>query len=94
MLASSTKRVFIIPIVLLVALVVASLPYSPLYQNFGYDREIYRYIGMVVAKGYLPYADVFDHKPPVFYFIAAIAYLFGPWGFLDCPLMYVPILQA
>lgn len=81
MFTSSFWRINKIPFILSIVLVVVSLPFSPLFQGFGYDREIYRYIGMAITKGYLPYRDVFDHKPPGFYFIAAIAHLLGTWGF-------------
>ena len=66
---------------MLIALVVVSLPSSPLFQPFGYDREIFRYVGLMIRKGYVPYRDFFDHKPPGIYFMAAIADVFGYWGF-------------
>lgn len=78
---SPSKKIDRIPVILLAALIIISLPFSPLFQPFGYDREIFRYAGMLVTKGYLPYRDIFDHKPPLIYFISALAHLFGPWGF-------------
>ncbi len=81
MLDSTAKKINRIPYILFIALIIVSLPFSPLFQPFGYDREIYRYVGMLVTKGYLPYRDIFDHKPPGIYFISALAHLLGHWGF-------------
>ncbi len=77
----SAKRINRIPYILLIALILISLQYSPWFQPFGYDREIYRYAGMLIKKGYVPYVDFFDHKPPGIYIISAIAHFFRPWGF-------------
>lgn len=94
MLAPSSRVINWIPFILLVSLVVLSLPFCPLFQPFGYDREIFRYAGMLITKGYLPYRDIFDHKPPVIYFIAALAHIFGVWGFwiISLVLTYVTSL--
>src|SRR5262249_12585228 len=42
---------------------------------------IYRYIGRVIERGGTPYRDVFDHKPPLIYFLNYAAILLGgDWG--------------
>ncbi len=43
------------------------------YQNFGisFDEGVYLYIGNQVTKGAVPYVDIFDHKPPGFYYTMA-----------------------
>ncbi len=51
-----------------------SIQFSPIYNSLGYDNEVFQYIGMLLAKGGLPYIDVFDHKPPVIYLINAFFY--------------------
>lgn len=56
---------------------------SPKYIGLGYDREIFQYIGMILNNDLLPYRDVFDHKPPIIYFINYIGFLITPnnyWG--------------
>lgn len=59
------------------------LTFSPLVCGIGYDREVYRYIGMLVSRGGVPYRDVFDHKPPLIYFVSCLGHLLriGPWGY-------------
>ena len=40
------------------------------YTHFPhFDVEVFRYVGMCITKGYVPYKDAFDHKPPLIYFI-------------------------
>ncbi len=52
---------------------------SPLNENFFDDKEIFRYAGLVIYKGGVPYRDVFDHKPPLIYFLNAMNWYFSPW---------------
>ena len=40
-----------------------------------YDSYAYRYMGMLIAKGGIPYRDGFDNKGPVMYLINWIGYL-------------------
>jgi len=65
-------------IVLLVFL--ESLFLSPWLQAPETDREVFRYIGMAMREGKIPYKDIFDHKPPLIYFICALTDFMGPWG--------------
>ena len=53
-----------------------SVLYCPPVDLFYDDKEIFRYIGRVIARGGVPYRDVFDHKPPLIYFLNSG----GPWG--------------
>ena len=39
------------------------------------DSYAYRYIGMLIAKGGMPYLDAFDNKGPVLYIINWLGYL-------------------
>jgi hypothetical protein len=57
-----------------------SLFYNPYYNILSGDKEIYRYIGMVMVKGGVPYRDVFDHKPPLIFFLNYAGLLLGTWG--------------
>src|SRR5882757_6931766 len=55
--------------------------YLPAYNPLSGDKEIYRYIGRVMLKGGVPYKDVFDHKPPLIFFLNYAALLLGgDWG--------------
>jgi hypothetical protein len=53
---------------------------SPYTHAPHYDIEVFRHIGMNIYKGFVPYRDAFDHKPPLVYFIAAMLYPLGIWG--------------
>lgn len=74
------SHAFLALLFLLAVSFLVSWPTSPLRNAPGSDREIYRYVGMVINNGGLPYRDVFDHKPPMFYFLAALGHRAGPWG--------------
>ncbi|HVS96217.1 MAG TPA: hypothetical protein VHE54_07015 [Puia sp.] len=63
-------------LLLLTAGFLLSLLYCPPVDIFFDDKEIFRYIGRVIARGGVPYRDVFDHKPPLIYFFNVA----GPWG--------------
>lgn len=65
---------------LVVVSLLASWWMSPHFLGFGGDVEVYRYIGMMIRHGGIPYVDVFDHKPPLIYFAAALVDPMGPWG--------------
>jgi|GEM_PF-5198964 len=58
--------------------VVLSFPY--LQNDCGYDREVFRYMGMIIANGGSPYVDGFDHKPPLLYFFHALTHRWDPLG--------------
>lgn len=61
----------------LAASLLLSMMYLPAYNFVSGDKEIYRYIGRVILKGGVPYRDVFDHKPPLIYFLNAAEILLG-----------------
>jgi 4-amino-4-deoxy-L-arabinose transferase-like glycosyltransferase len=66
---------------ILVASLALSLVYIPNYNPSSADKEIYRYIGRVIERGGVPYRDVFDHKPPLIFFLNYAAILLGgDWG--------------
>jgi hypothetical protein len=68
---TTTSPVFIVSVSFLFSLI-----YCPPVDVFFDDKEIFSYIGRLIAKGGLPYRDVFDHKPPLIFFFNC----FGPWG--------------
>lgn len=43
--------------------------------SFSYDSFAYRYMGMLMAKGGVPYVDAFDNKGPVLYIIEYLGYI-------------------
>ncbi|HEY4288633.1 MAG TPA: hypothetical protein VGN00_16120 [Puia sp.] len=64
------------PLFILIASFLLSLLYCPPVDILFDDKQIFGYIGRLIAKGGVPYRDVFDHKPPLIYFFN----YFGPWG--------------
>lgn len=63
------------------ACLLLSLMYCPPYQVLVDDTEIFRYTGLAISRGLVPYRDFFDHKPPLIYFFNWGGILLGgPWG--------------
>jgi len=54
--------------------------YSPLTPLFFDDKEIFNYAGLLIYRGGVPYRDVFDHKPPLIYFLNFLNWI-SPWIF-------------
>jgi len=69
------------PLLLLAACVLLSLLYCPPVDLFYDDKEIFRYAGFLISRGGIPYRDLFDHKPPLIYFLNYFGAITGPWGF-------------
>lgn len=67
-------------LLILLASLLLSLLYMPPYNPVSGDKEVYHYVGRVILKGGVPYRDVFDHKPPLIYFLNAFELLLGNWG--------------
>jgi len=42
------------------------------------DKIIYKYLGLVIYKGGIPYRDAFDNKPPLIFFLNALTWFTGP----------------
>ncbi len=48
-------------------------PLSPMYTQYANrDSGVFLYIGRQILNGGLPYRDVWDHKPPVIFYIDAL----------------------
>ena len=60
------------------------LPSSPLNMPLSYrDLGVFLYAGWRIINGSFPYRDVWDHKPPIIYFINALGVFFrsgSHWG--------------
>lgn len=69
------------PIIIALTAIIFSLNFLPYARSYSMDIEIFRYIGYRIFQGEIPYTDVFDHKPPIIYFIAGISNFFGYYGF-------------
>ena len=63
---------------------VVLIQYAPVCAEVpGRDAGVFLYIGDQILNGGVPYLDVWDHKPPVIYFINAFGLLVGGgsvWG--------------
>lgn len=59
------------------------------------DSAVFQYVGQQLLRGEIPYRDIWDHKPPVIYFINAIGAFLSPhsgWGIWL--LQYIAVLSA
>ena len=63
-------------LLLLAAAFGLSLLYCPPVDFLFDDKEIFQYMGRLIAHGSIPYRDAFDHKPPLIFFFNTL----GPWG--------------
>jgi hypothetical protein len=57
-----------------------SFIHCPLFNIFFDDKEFFKYTGMVLQRGGVPYRDFFDHKPPLIFFLNYFGLLIGTWG--------------
>ena len=69
----------------LVVLAVFALVYAApnLAQIPNIDYSIFQYVGERIREGQLPYRDVFDHKPPLIFYLNALGLALGGgsrWG--------------
>ena len=75
------RQYYTLLFIVLGASLLLSLPFCPPFERLYDDREIFRYTGLALFRGQVPYRDFFDHKPPfIFFFNFAGVLLGGPWG--------------
>jgi hypothetical protein len=67
---------FLLLILVSVVLNILNVPTAELFFD---DKEIFKYAGLVIYKGGVPYRDFFDHKPPLIYFLNAFNWYFNAW---------------
>lgn len=71
-------------LVCLVLAIVFLFPINPIIRPFaGNDSGVFLYIGNGLLHGKIPYVDIWDHKPPLTYFINALSLIMTPhstWG--------------
>jgi hypothetical protein len=64
-----------------VLLFAQSTDFPPYHQQGrSTDSGVFQYVARVIARGGMPYRDVFDHKGPLLYIINYAALLLGGWG--------------
>ena len=63
---------------LCLAILAICLAATTIYHPLQQDEGVFLTIGQNLSRGYLPYRDFFDHKPPgIHWLFAAIYYVFG-----------------
>jgi hypothetical protein len=73
-------------LLLLVIVLAVLIPSSPVTQTFpdtSRDSGVFLYVGWRVLNGAIPYLQVWDHKPPVIYYLNALGLALTPdstWG--------------
>ena len=85
--ASTDSRIreFVLPIfVSIVGTVIALLPSNPTNMTLpSRDSGVFLYVGWRLLNGDIPYRDIWDHKPPLIYFVDALGIALTPdslWG--------------
>lgn len=53
---------------------------SPLVTGLTNDKEVFRYIAMSVSKGFIPYVDTTEMRPPIIFFLGA-PFAGSEWSF-------------
>jgi Dolichyl-phosphate-mannose-protein mannosyltransferase len=81
-------------IVLAIVVFSLNLPWSPIFTDLGSDSGLFAYVGGAILHGQLPYRDVWEQKPPVGFYLNALAViLFGrnPWAIWWFNLIWVAL---
>jgi hypothetical protein len=83
--AVKVRLFFALEFLFILSLILAVLlPYSPLSQSLpSRDSGVFLYTGWRVLQGEIPYLQVWDHKPPVIYYLDALGLWLWPdsvWG--------------
>lgn len=74
------KKEHISILIVTITSLILSFGHCPWFEIFFDDKDIFKYAGLAIAKGNVPYLDFFDHKPPPIYFLNYAGWLMGPWG--------------
>ena len=77
-LKADSYRAYII--IVLMGFTISFLLTSPLVTALSNDKEIFRYIAMLVSKGFVPYRDAFEQRPPIIFFLGAL-FAGSGWSF-------------
>lgn len=71
------KKYFVI---IFMGFLISLLFTSPLVTALSNDKEVFRYIAMLVSKGFVPYRDVFEIRAPIVFFLGA-PFAGSEWSF-------------
>ncbi|MBS1606951.1 MAG: hypothetical protein JST42_30125 [Bacteroidetes bacterium] len=63
-----------------VTCVLLGLQFCPPFDLQTDDKDVFRYAGMLMMKGKVPYRDLFDHKPPLIFILNFAGLALGSWG--------------
>lgn len=92
------KRALSVLLSLLMATAFALVFYTfntPLGPTIGSDNAMYLTMGTALSQGYRPYADIFDHKGPLLFFLQAVPqWIAGGYSTLAVFVMEVLFLFA
>ncbi len=77
------KRLFIPTSLSLLGTIIVLFPSNPDNMTLpSRDSGVFLYVGWRLLKGDIPYRDVWDHKPPLVYFVDALGLLLSPQSLL------------
>jgi hypothetical protein len=81
----SKIREVVLPIIVsMIGTIVALFPSNPMNMTLpSRDSGVFLYVGWRLLNGEIPYRDVWDHKPPLIYFVNALGISLTPdslWG--------------
>jgi hypothetical protein len=82
--ASKIREVAVPIVVSIIGTVIALFPSNPNNMTLpSRDSGVFLYVGWRFLNGDIPYRDVWDHKPPLIYFVDALGITLSPdslWG--------------
>src|SRR4030095_7852708 len=81
---TNLKNVLIPAFALMIGTIIALFPNNPNNMTLpSRDSGVFLYVGWRFLNGDVPYRDVWDHKPPLIYFVDAMGLTLTPyslWG--------------
>src|SRR5215207_1127003 len=89
-----TTRKVVLPIVVsLLGAITSLFPSNPGNMTLpSRDSGVFLYVGWRLLNGDIPYRDVWDHKPPLIYFVDALGIALTPgslWGIWLLQLLFI-----
>jgi hypothetical protein len=90
----SRLREVVLPVVVsIVGTLIALFPSNPMNMTLpSRDSGVFLYVGWRLLNGDIPYRDVWDHKPPLIYFVDALGLALTPdslWGLWALRFLFV-----
>ena len=76
---NNLRRLVIPTLLSLIGTIIVLFPSNPDNMTLpSRDSGVFLYVGWRLLKGDIPYRDVWDHKPPLIYFVDALGLLLSP----------------